>query len=361
MLSVEDVMTRNVVYSSSETMLSKAIALMEESDVKELPVVDKKNRLVGMVTFYDLGRMVKASSNSKVKNVMFTPPTLDKFSTINDAVKVISESGIEAIPVIENNKLIGILSDYDILRHYKEIGALKNLRVDDMMKREFEMLFENDSVAKAKRIMERYRLDSLPVLDKDRKYVGFLLSLDLLKRFFISPKIMGSRDARGDFQKAAEFPVSGVMRRSKETLSPMTSIEDTIKIMLSNKLKALPVINEKNEIVGIMLRRDIITHLRNQQPEKMLQIKFLGKKLDWEAQNDIVDTIKFHIKKLTTFCTDINGITVYIKEMGEKKRYEVTLHVECPVKPRVVKRSGFNLRAIITECLEIVERMLRGY
>jgi CBS domain-containing protein len=75
---------------------------------------------VGMITERDISRCVAKGSKAlkiQVKNLMSSPLiTVTRSATIQGAVKVMLKHGIRRLPVVEKGKMVGIISDRDVLR-----------------------------------------------------------------------------------------------------------------------------------------------------------------------------------------------------------------------------------------------------
>ena len=126
---VKDYMTAPAISISAETGLSDAHKIMADKKVRRLPVVEK-DKLVGIVSLTDVleakpstasplsmwevGHLV---SKMKVKDIMTTDIfSIDQDATIADAARMMLEKKFSGIPVTDNGKLIGIITESDIFR-----------------------------------------------------------------------------------------------------------------------------------------------------------------------------------------------------------------------------------------------------
>lgn len=126
---VKDSMTSPVVSISSDIGLSDARKIMTEKKVRRLPVVDN-GELVGIVSFTDVLEAKLATSTTmnvwelsqlvldmKVKDVMATEVSaIDQNATIADAARLMLEQKISGLPVTENGKLVGMITESDLFR-----------------------------------------------------------------------------------------------------------------------------------------------------------------------------------------------------------------------------------------------------
>jgi acetoin utilization protein AcuB len=125
-MKVRDVMTWNVVTVSSDTPIMEARKIMDAHGVRRLPVVDK-GKLVGMVSKERITRTAPSPATSlsvweinyllakmTVKEVMSKDPvTVDPEMSVEAAIALAQKKGVGALPVVENNKLIGIATTND--------------------------------------------------------------------------------------------------------------------------------------------------------------------------------------------------------------------------------------------------------
>ncbi|OGF82715.1 hypothetical protein A3B18_00355 [Candidatus Giovannonibacteria bacterium RIFCSPLOWO2_01_FULL_46_13] len=148
MTTVKSIMSKKVFSLSPEMPLSEGAKVLVEHNFDGAPVVDKENKLVGILTEYDLiskesiihlptfqtilqnleifkrdrsqfQKEVQEVAELKVKDVMNSDPlTLPEDATFEEAVKVFREHHrVNPIPVIdEDRKVVGVISRYDILK-----------------------------------------------------------------------------------------------------------------------------------------------------------------------------------------------------------------------------------------------------
>ena len=116
---VKDYMTKNVISVNPSTPTEDVIRIMKESDHNSYPVVDENNKLVGMVTSFDI--LLKDWAD-EVKDLMSTDLVVaNENLSINDASRVMFRRGISRLPVInKNEELVGIITNTDMVRSHIE-------------------------------------------------------------------------------------------------------------------------------------------------------------------------------------------------------------------------------------------------
>ena len=121
---VKEVMTTDVVTTTSEIDVVYAFEKLMEHKISSLPVVED-DKLVGIITATDVGHNLildKYELGTTVEEIMIkSVVTISPEDTLETAVKImkesVSSSGIlNQLPVIDDGKLVGILSDGDIIQ-----------------------------------------------------------------------------------------------------------------------------------------------------------------------------------------------------------------------------------------------------
>ncbi|MCD6319746.1 MAG: CBS domain-containing protein [Candidatus Desulfofervidaceae bacterium] len=125
-MDVSKWMVKEVITVDKGADIKEAIRLMEKHSIRHLPVVEG-DRFLGLVTEGDLRQLLIPAmlEEIKVKDVMITEPiTVTPQTDIETAAKLIYKYKIGGLPVVENNKLVGILTTTDILRAFIEIMGI---------------------------------------------------------------------------------------------------------------------------------------------------------------------------------------------------------------------------------------------
>jgi acetoin utilization protein AcuB len=138
---ISKVMTKNVVTIDKDADISQAQDKMSKHRFRHLPVVDENNRLIGIVTDRDIRSVLPSSyldeeerrkewnrfSKHNVNDIMtHNPATLSPLDTIQDALLLLHKKQFGALPVVvEQHKLIGIISVRDLLREFINVLGLE--------------------------------------------------------------------------------------------------------------------------------------------------------------------------------------------------------------------------------------------
>ena len=122
-MKVKDCMCRCVVTANKDTSVLDLSKLMKENDIGSVPICDEDKNIIGIVTDRDIVLRSVADNKEpdkiKAEEIMSKDHIikLDINSSITEASNLMSNNQIRRIPVIEENKLVGIISIGDLARN----------------------------------------------------------------------------------------------------------------------------------------------------------------------------------------------------------------------------------------------------
>jgi len=132
------------------------------------------------------------------------------------------------------------------------------VRIEDWMKFPVHAVRPLDSIARARAILEQYRINQLPVVVDDR-LVGIITDRDLRSA---SPSVAetASIDA-GTVEDVLLDPektsVEQVMSERVVSLGPKDTVEEAARLLISERIGAIPIV-ENERLVGILTRSDVL-------------------------------------------------------------------------------------------------------
>jgi acetoin utilization protein AcuB len=107
------------------------------------------------------------------------PVTIGPRETLADARREMDEGGFRRLPVLEQGKLIGIITDRDLRQH---LGQLEHTRVDAVMAKQVITATPHMLLDEAANLMVKHKIGGLPVMDNG-KLVGIITAIDMLRAF----------------------------------------------------------------------------------------------------------------------------------------------------------------------------------
>jgi len=155
----------------------------------------------------------QVASVKRAENGMINAPvTIMPDKTVGDALRMMAEYKIGGIPVVnEHNVLIGIVTNRD-LRFEKDF----NKSIDKVMTKEHLITTTRDTdLNKAADILQQYKIEKLPVVDKDGTLQGLITYKDITKA---KDKPFACKDARGRLRVAAGIGITSDALQRAEAL-----------------------------------------------------------------------------------------------------------------------------------------------
>jgi len=135
-----------------------------------------------------------------------------------------------------------------------EVLMPAQMRVRDIMSPAVVTLTEDETLADAKRCMDRGRIRHLPVL-RDRKLVGLVTHRDLLAASFSIFAEVEPAEQRRIFVRV---PVVEAMHRDVITVGPDEPVASAARTLLDNKWGCLPVVDDRGNLLGIVTEADFL-------------------------------------------------------------------------------------------------------
>jgi len=178
-----------------------AIAIAQEGGIgvlhKNMPIEDQANEV----------KKVKRAENGMI----IDPITLKKDACVNDALDLMKEYKIGGIPVIDGkNRLVGIITNRDLRFERNPARPISEV----MTKENLITTTEFTDFEKAADILQEYKIEKLPVVDKNFKLIGLITYKDIIK---IKARPNACKDVRGRLRVAAGVGVTkDMLERAQE-------------------------------------------------------------------------------------------------------------------------------------------------
>ena len=282
-LNVGDVMSKDAAVISPEEIVISAAKIMSDSKISCLVVVDQGN-VAGIITETDVLRRIgdkgKDIYQAKLGRIMSSPvESVTSDLSVLEAGKIMDVRHVKRLPVIDDGKLAGIVTQTDLVRALTSYGLWRD--VSEIMSRNIASIQRHESVANAAKIMTSCKLSCIIVMDGD-DVAGILTEKDMLGRVVALQK----DPANTRMEEVMSFPVT--------TIPWNFSVFSASKIMEEMNIRRLVITKDKC-MCGVVTQTDIFKAVKNKlQTEEEKSLRLLE-----ESRNNI-------------YKTDLNGIVTYI-------------------------------------------------
>lgn len=264
--------TRDVISVPPTQSIIGAVEIMTKCGFRRLPVTDAgTKKLRGIITSGDVinfmgggdkyklvqvrhGGNLLAAVNESVRTIMTQQcTTLAHDSHISDAVTTIVEKKIGGLPIIDHEGVLnGIVTERDVLR---VLGSDRStLKVEDVMSSSLRVTGPDFPISTVSRDMTQYRFRRLPVVSDDVLY-GIVTATDIMK--YLGSREVFSRITTGNIEEVMGLPVRTLISGDLFTISPLQTINQAAREMLTRNVGALPVI-EGSRLIGLVTEFDLV-------------------------------------------------------------------------------------------------------
>ncbi|MGY6022269.1 CBS domain-containing protein [Streptomyces spinosirectus] len=125
MTTAGDIMHRGAQWIPAHETLDRAAQLMRELNVGALPISDENERLCGILTDRDIvvGCVAMGHDPARItagEMAHGTPRWIDSDADVGDVLREMQDHQIRRLPVIENKRLVGMISEADLAQHLTE-------------------------------------------------------------------------------------------------------------------------------------------------------------------------------------------------------------------------------------------------
>ena len=312
-LNVGYVMSEDVATICPDEIVISAAKIMSDKKISCLVVVDNGN-VAGIITETDMLRRVgdngKEIYRTKLGRIMSSPvESVPPDLSVLEASKIMGVKHIKRLPILKDEKLVGIVTQTDLVRALTSYGLWRD--ISEIMSRDIAGIQRNASVAEAAKIMTSRKISCIIVMDGD-DVVGVLTEKDLLGRV-----VALKRDpANTRVEDVMSFPVTSVL--------PAFSVFSASKVMEEMNIRRLVIMKDKR-LCGVVTQTDIFMAVRNKlQAEEEKSLRLLE-----ESKSNI-------------YKTDLDGKITYINP-AFMELLEVSGPDELLGQPFLPERFWFDL------------------
>ncbi|HKU50409.1 MAG TPA: CBS domain-containing protein [Nitrososphaera sp.] len=348
-MKVSEIMVSDVFTLSPEDTIAKAYSLMESKRVSQIPVVDGDSKYSGMIFAKQLISS-SAQPTSKLKSFIVNTSTATPEGDVEKAAQLVIGSGNRAIPVVERGRLVGIVSETDIV----QTADFGHATVDEVMTGAI-VIEEEASIADALSKMRRYNISRLPVIDGEGVLRGVVNILDIGKIVAVTPRERTSQSAgiSGGTSSMREVRVKDIMRRatSAERGTRLNSLTDTFR-----RNEEVVVVGERRPM-GIVTPKDalelVLPKKKSAPTIHMAHIE------NGEDRAEIQEQLERFLKKIQGKIGDVRSVVVYV-DKHKTRKYSIRTRLITAKGVIDAKAVGYDPISASKELVGKLERRVKS-
>ncbi len=273
--TVSDIMTPAPIVVEVPGSRSDAINLMVRHKLTGLPVVRSSDgKLMGIVSRRDIFRKFDEEQLSLImkQNCIVISPG----ATLPEAARIFASKRIHRLPVVENGRLVGIITPTDLLREIRNMKT--DMTADDVIRTTCVTVYIDDPLSYTVNAMRISDVTAVSVLDAQGALVGILTDRDLFsdqlsdeqataKLGISDAKLAGIRNVLPLFYTATDEytkndrTVKDYMIPKPLTVFRKTALNEVARLMVTNDFGQVPVHGTRDELIGMIYDVDVLCAL----------------------------------------------------------------------------------------------------
>ena len=352
-ISVEKIMSTDFPTIDSDSTIANALSVMKESKYQDLPVIEDGN-YVGVVTYSVILRKKSVSLDAKVKNIIRNIQTATVDLEITKIAEMFISNNCRQIPVVNGKKVIGVIMRNRVIDIVRDIKALKEIKVWEIMTTPVEAVKQNDLMDDALDLMIREDIRTLPVIDTTDRVVGVVGMREIIDNNW-------KKDSKtiGDLAKSSrsQITVESISTTSAKTIDWDSDVADAVDLMVDNGFSTLPVI-EGGTLVGVITEYDVLELISACRERDMLFVQISGLEDD---EKDYADAIYKDIENMVAKISKIykpESLTIHVSrynETGGNPKYSITARLFIKGTVVMMKEVGYDLSKTMSDLIKKLE------
>ena len=362
-VTAKDIYSKGFNSVQDNDTLSRCLESFKKGMLRVLAVLDEKGKYVGIVTRRSILRSRLDFTATKVRSLMQVAPQVSPDMSLAALAKLMIGSGLRQLPLFDKGKLLGFVTDEDVI-HAAVTNGWGKSDVEKVMTRAPHTLESNRSVGAVLGLMREYGVSHVPVMEGG-KLVGMVSIDDILENIYWPQRRQTLGDIVGEKIETVGIAVKGIMASPVITVDPKMSLQKAEQQMHEHDVDCLPVVSGER-LVGVVTKLDFLEPISQLEAEaqRKLTIQFGMKGMDVSAEQqafmmDEFDAFTRHFEEAFKLGT----LFVYMKSHGDNGVRDTPL-VHCRLQFRTVRGTfysaseGWGVEPTFRVALDRLERRL---
>lgn len=278
-IKVMDIMRKDVAYATLPGSRDEVHSLLKAKKVSGVPVL-KDGKVVGIVSRANL--LKKPEEEQLALLMTRNPITISPNEDIAVASKILLENNIRRLPVVEDERLVGIISVADI------VAAIADMNITDHVGKYMNPVsvpvWTDTPLNVVARIMELARTKAVTVIDNHLEVVGIITDRDIINASIIEDTVemsdMSSGNDDDDWTwesmrdtmsiyynvarvKVPEIPAKNIMVTDLIKAAFISSVSECALKMKRNRIDQMPIVNANQRFLGLLKDRNLLHAIKD--------------------------------------------------------------------------------------------------
>jgi len=341
-----------------EDYASKVIRDLIKSERYEAVV--KSGRKAGIVTLSDMLRVSQPDA-SRLRDIWKVTGYITKHEKILDAVRMMIQIGVRAIPVMEGDEVLGCFTQVNICEAIYGVEELPDIKARELMKMPVKSLDINERIAVARNLMLEEGISNIPVVEYG-SLVGMMTAKIIIDYFLMSIDEKLTGGTTGEKGKQLSGIVGRVMDQHPFTADANAHWRSIARGIVERKKGACTIINGDRKVIGIVTPKEIMRPLLTLTTEEEIPIYMTGFQAQELLEKKLAEeSIRRLLKRTQRLHTHIEEVRISIKRtkaFGIRTRYDITAQIRSAGKINISEAKGGDFLTTFKILCEKIEKVL---
>jgi predicted transcriptional regulator len=338
-IPVKNVFTKSYATVKENDWVSQCLELFKREMPPVIAVLDDKGKYAGVISRRWIIRSRMDPATTKVKNLMRPAPKVDPDVSLSRTARLMIESGVRQLPVFAKDKLVGFVTDENLI-HGAVTQEWGSTPVEKIMTKAPQVIDANRSVGAVLSLFREHGVSHVPVVDEG-KLAGIISIQDVIEQIFQPRQRQTQGEIVGEKVPVLSIPAKGIMTKPVITVAPETSLREAEAKMHAQDISCLVVLS-KERLIGILTKLDFLEPISQLETvERKLSVQFgvKGVAVNPDQQGFMMDEFEGFARKYED-ALELGTLFVYMKTHGTNHKGVPLLH--CRLQLRTVKGSFFS-------------------
>ncbi|MEM3126751.1 MAG: CBS domain-containing protein [Candidatus Woesearchaeota archaeon] len=377
-MEAKDIIQKEFVKINKDDNISQFANSLKRDKHKTGLVFDGDDFL-GIISFRHLIHARVQPHATKIGNHVAHVPHLRENTDILDVAYFMFHSNARALPVFDNDKVVGIVEATDVVAQTKNYSEIKNKKVGDLSLKSSPIVNEKDRLGKLLQIFQDEDVDRVPIVDDKKNLSGIVAFTDIIEKYYLqtvkgdhgssSKAKMGGISYVGELPDLDALSVSNFMNKiDLVTATKNDTLGNVVQLMSSNNVSSVIIVEGKTP-VSIITKRDILGEMLKLKEQIKFLIKYIGLNdllIEENTRAMVAKMAEHHAAKLEHFVPNIQEMDIHFKQHKEDgkegKRHRFSVHIRLVAPTRIftsTKSTGWNIFRVLHDSFIDLEHQIQ--
>ncbi len=368
-MKAKDIMKKDYLSVDKSENISSLLGKMRKRSIHEA-IITSKERFEGLFAHFDFFRSKMDIKEVKVGHFIKRVPRIGPETELVGIIKSMILHSADLLPVYEDDKLAGIVDVFSVLKNIDQFPQVKNIRIREIEEPYLEVKPE-DSIGKIIHLFHRQNFVEIPLIEKERlagiirhkdildKYYSYHFS-----RSFGQKSGTDTRGFRAEFTSLLDLPAGNLITVAPTIISLDRSVMDAAKIMENKSIQTL--FPKGNPLRGRYTAASILRLVIKTLPEDMQNIYFVGMDNLHLSDKDVKNIRELASKYAGRYLYIVNNLFDVqlhfktIRKEGRRSIYHIKSRLNYPGNTIASEAQDWDIITALRMALEEIEKQIKS-